>query len=336
MVSPTEPADAAGRAADPAPPGSGGVAGPAGADPEGRVARTRRRATDAARRAVEVAEGARTRSRLVDLMWSTGERDRRAVGSVLAGAVAFRVFVYLLPLVLAVLTLLGILTGLDNDTATEVSQGLGLGAYVVDSIDTASEQAHRSLWILVPLSLWAVYTAGAAAARVLHAVHVLAWDLPRARRPSSAARAAGAFALAVGALASMGLMQWARAYSPGLGLGTALLGVVPFAVLWFAASWVLPHDRRAPWIALVPGALLVGTGVWLIHLVSVYFLARRVDKASELYGSLGVAATLLAWLYLIGRLMVASAMLNATLWAHRGRLPWVRGDVTPGRSDPSG
>ncbi|HKY66943.1 MAG TPA: hypothetical protein VJM49_11255 [Acidimicrobiales bacterium] len=33
-----------------------------------------------------------------DLVWTAGERDRRVVGSVLAGAVAFRLFVYLLPL----------------------------------------------------------------------------------------------------------------------------------------------------------------------------------------------------------------------------------------------
>jgi uncharacterized BrkB/YihY/UPF0761 family membrane protein len=48
--------------------------------------------------------------------------------------------------------------------------------------------------------------------------------------------------------------------------------------------------------------------------VSVYILARRVASASELYGSLGVAAALLLWLYLLGRLVVAAAMLNATLW----------------------
>ena len=69
--------------------------------------------------------------------------------------------------------------------------------------------------------------------------------------------------------------------------------------------------------ALLPGALMVGSGLWLAQLFSVYVLAHRIDKASELYGSLGVAAALLAWLYLLGRLMVASAMLSATLWERR-------------------
>jgi len=36
-----------------------------------------------------------------------------------------------------------------------------------------------------------------------------------------------------------------------------------------------------------------------------------------LYGSLGVAAALLAWVYLLGRLMGASALPKATLWERR-------------------
>ena len=41
---------------------------------------------------------------------------------------------------------------------------------------------------------------------------------------------------------------------------------------------------------------------------------------SELYGALGAAASVLLWLYLIGRLVVGSAVLNATLW-ERNRSP---------------
>jgi membrane protein len=59
--------------------------------------------------------------------------------------------------------------------------------------------------------------------------------------------------------------------------------------------------------------------VWVAQLLSVYYLAHRVQRASELYGSLGTAAAILAWLYVVARLMVASAMLNAALWERRTR-----------------
>ena len=48
--------------------------------------------------------------------------------------------------------------------------------------------------------------------------------------------------------------------------------------------------------------------------MTVFYLSEEVTKSSALYGGLGAAATILLWLYLIGRLMVGSAVLNATLW----------------------
>jgi uncharacterized BrkB/YihY/UPF0761 family membrane protein len=64
----------------------------------------------------------------------------------------------------------------------------------------------------------------------------------------------------------------------------------------------------------VPGALVVGVGTQLLHLLTVYYLSGRLESASELYGGLGTAATVLLGLYLIGRLVVAAALANAVLW----------------------
>ena len=56
----------------------------------------------------------------------------------------------------------------------------------------------------------------------------------------------------------------------------------------------------------------------MIHLGTVLFIAGRIERASETYGSLGVAFTLLFWLFVVSRVIVASAMLNAAL-AHERR-----------------
>ena len=88
---------------------------------------------------------------------------------------------------------------------------------------------------------------------------------------------------------------------------------------WWLASWLLPHGDAPP-VALVPGALLFAIAVQVMHLVTVLYLSRKLSSASELYGDLGGAATLLLWLYLISRLMVAAAMLNAAMWVrHQNR-----------------
>jgi uncharacterized BrkB/YihY/UPF0761 family membrane protein len=280
--------------------------------------RLRRRAAALVEQGRNTLDGARRRSRAVDVAVLTYERDRRAVGSVLAGAVAFRLFVYLLPLFLAVLTLAGVLAGISRDSPRELGEHLGMSAYVVDSVETGVEQSRRSVWVLVPLALWAVYTAGLGAAKVVWAVHALAWNQPVGRRRQGPATATVTFLVAAATFGLVAVMQAVRDSSPGLGLGSALLGAVPFVALWWLVSRLLPHDPRAPWTALVPGALLVGGFLWITHLTSAYWIAYKVQHASELYGSLGVAAGILAFLYLSGRLLVASAMLNATLWEHRG------------------
>ena len=274
------------------------------------------------------AEAARERWTAVDTLFDTRDRDRRVVGNVLAGAVAFRLFVYLLPMGLAVVTVLGIATGLDADAPSDVGNRVGLSRYVIDSVATASRDSRRSLWVLVPLTLWAVYTGGVGAAKVLRAAHALAWDQPveRLRRPALAALVAFAAALTV--VASVGVLQALREESAGLGLGFVAAEVALLVGLALAIDVALPHHPEARAVDLLPGALLVGVGAWLLHVASAYYLAHRIATASELYGSLGVAAALLAWLFVLGRLLVASAILNATLWQRHH--PPAPGPPTPG------
>jgi uncharacterized BrkB/YihY/UPF0761 family membrane protein len=269
--------------------------------------------------ATETAESARRRYTAVDAAFAALERDRRTVGNVLAGAVAFRLFVFLLPLFLVVISILGIVSSVDAGAAGEVGDDLGMSSYLVDSVDDAAEESQRALWVLVPLALWATYTAGVGTVKVLRAIHALAWGQPieRLRRRWVAAVASFGFALALAAVAA--LTQAIRERSDLAGWAFVLLQLVFLTALWWGVSRTLPHDPGAGWLALLPGAVLVGFGAWALHVASVYVLARRVAKASDLYGSLGVAAALLRWLYLLGRLVVAAALLNATLWERRAK-----------------
>jgi uncharacterized BrkB/YihY/UPF0761 family membrane protein len=78
---------------------------------------------------------------------------------------------------------------------------------------------------------------------------------------------------------------------------------------------LLPHGD-ASWRALLPGAGVIAVGHAALQVATVYYFAPKLTRAPALYGSLGSAATLLLWLFLVARLIVASAFLNATLW-HR-------------------
>jgi len=260
-----------------------------------------------------MATSARRRYRGVETAFSTYDRDKRAVGNVLAGAVAFRLFVYLLPLALAIVTLLGIIAGFSPNEPQRLTQSAGLGHTVIDSVATATAASKKSLWALIPLSLYALYSGGTGVLKVLRAVHAVAWGEPVTKVKGGVRAAFTLFLVAAGLIAVVVLLQWIRKQSGGIGLVAVLATTVVIAGAWLLASRALPHGD-APWRALLPGAILVGVGLEILHLVSTYYLGNKIESASEMYGSLGAAAAIIAWLYLIGRLMVASAMLNASAW----------------------
>ena len=95
------------------------------------------------------------------------------------------------------------------------------------------------------------------------------------------------------------------------------VGVVYFLV-WMRISSVLPR-RDVPARALVPGAVLVAVGLQGLHLFTVYYLSDRAERATSLYGAIGAALTLLLWLFIISRLLVAGAVLNAELSQRQAR-----------------
>ena len=112
-------------------------------------------------------------------------------------------------------------------------------------------------------------------------------------------------------------------------LSLAALGLV-LAAIWLGMSLRLPH-AGAPWTALIPGAILYGVGLLAVRAFDKYLLELLHDQRRSSYGTLGTASAILLSLFLIGRLVVASAVINATLAARRARrsekLPAVGADV---------
>ena len=72
---------------------------------------------------------------------------------------------------------------------------------------------------------------------------------------------------------------------------------------------------------MIPGALLMTVAWLLIRLATVVYFTWRLDKASELYGGLGMAAVFLAWLYIISRCSGRLHLAERDDLAARTRLP---------------
>jgi uncharacterized BrkB/YihY/UPF0761 family membrane protein len=62
---------------------------------------------------------------------------------------------------------------------------------------------------------------------------------------------------------------------------------------------------------------MVALGVEILHVVIAYAITPWAIAKQGTYGALGAGAALLTALFLISRLVVASAVVNATLWERR-------------------
>ncbi len=236
------------------------------------------------------------------------ERNRRVAASVLAGGVAYRLFLWLLPFGL----LVGGLLGLGNaDGIEQAVDGGGLPAAVVDAIGDISRAGDtNSFWLLL-VGVWLLLWAGYTGAKALQLIHALVWNEPPPRtRPLKSSLVFSATCVAF--LAVVSLTWWIRDETELEQLLIAAVMVVPLAALWLWVSMLLPHGR-ATWRTLLPGALFTAIGFQVLHGCVVYFLGDQLETSTSLYGVLGIVTTVLFFMYLVGRIVVISPVLNSSL-----------------------
>jgi uncharacterized BrkB/YihY/UPF0761 family membrane protein len=285
-----------------------------------RLERTQLRAAALQTRAkhlAEQAEAKRAHHESLDVVYKAVDRDGEVAGGIIAGALAYRLFIWLLPFVLVLVAGLGLTSAAASKSPTEAARSLGLAGLVSNSIASSAEDSARwyALLVGIPITVFATRSV----LRVLIGAHRLVWTDLRAAAPRPTARQTlrllGLILCFFGFTALAGA---ARAASVGLGVLVSLVLLVPYAGFWLLVSIRLPH-RNADWVSLIPGALLFGVGIEVLQLVAAYVVAPMSLSKQGTYGALGIAAGLLVGLFLVSRLMVGSAVLNATLWEGKAR-----------------
>lgn len=267
-----------------------------------------------ARSAGERAERLRGRHGSVDLSMAVAERDFSIGGGLLAGALAYRLFVLLLPTALLLVSGLGLYADASDESTSKVAKDAGLHGLVASQV--ASSASSRAAWIIFLLTLPAFAYALAKLYRAVAVTHAIAWHgTGRGVRTTWRGVVVLGLALAL-TLLSAELAGWARR-SGGVGGVAALVAYLTIVgIAWLFVSVRLPHGD-ATWHALLPGAFLVGVGLLSVNAFNVYVTARMVENQANTYGVLGIAAALLFSLVLVGRVVVVSAELNASLAERR-------------------
>jgi uncharacterized BrkB/YihY/UPF0761 family membrane protein len=244
-------------------------------------------------------------------------RDREIAGGVLGGGLAYRFFFWALSW--SVLTAGGLGFASRSGNLSEAVEDAGLGESSANAVATAGQQAESGrVWLLI-VGVWLVLWFSWGLLRALWLTHGAAWRI----RPPSITNGPKAYAVVLAApfviVAGSAGAGWVRAnVDPSAGLMVTLLVSACFGVAWWWVSWKLPSPD-VPWTAFLPGAILMGAGFTALHVFTVYFLSEKLANSSELYGALGLAATMLFYLFCIGRGVIWAAELNAVVWDVRHR-----------------
>jgi len=255
-------------------------------------------------------EAARPRHATVDLGFRLFERDSSIGGGLLAGALAYRLFVLLLPTALLFVSGLGLYAGAADKSTGEAAREAGLHGVVASQVASSSSSDAR--WLVFLLMVPAVIYATATLYRALAIVHAIVWH-GSGRGARATSRGIGLlFGALLATLAAAQIVGWIRRHDQLGGLAALAVYLVLAGGAWLLVSLELPHgDVR--WPSLLPGAALVGAGLLFVNVFNVYVTTRLVEGRADTYGALGIATALLLSLVIVGRLMVVSAELNALL-----------------------
>jgi membrane protein len=249
--------------------------------------------------------------------WRTLRRDSSIGGGVLGAALAYRLFIWLLPLALVLVIGLGWTTG----DPTRVVRNAGLTGFIANSVATSSDHPGGLGAVVAFVAVLVVFLYQTfALLQAVRAVTALAWGLP-VQPLSRPARSTFLFLLWILALVAVtaAATPFRTALAYPWDLVSALAVCLALPALYFAlARWLLPHPA-VHWSRLIPGSILFGIAIAFIGLFNSLILFPWLQQRQATYGVLGLAAGLLFGLFLLGRTFEVAAALNATRAADRRR-----------------
>jgi hypothetical protein len=250
----------------------------------------------------------------VDIGFAMIERDSSIGGGLLAGALAYRLFVLLLPTALLLVSGLGLYAGAVDESPGRVARDAGLHGLIASQVAATATSGTRWLIFLamIPVLAYALVKTY----RAVAIVHSIIWE-GTGRGVRLRPRALGLMAAGlVLNLVAAWITGWFRRRNEYAGLGSVAAYLILVGGAWLVITRELPH-RDARWTALLPGAAVFGVGLLGVNVFNLYVTTRAVEGNANTYGALGIAAAILFSLVLVGRLMVLSAELNELLYTRR-------------------
>jgi YihY family inner membrane protein len=256
----------------------------------------------------------------------------------LAGQISYAAFLAVFPMLLVLLTLVGVFLHGHRALQDEIINA-ALRQFPVLGTDVRAnihQLSASNVVVVVVGTLWLLYGA-TKLSRASQVMMASVWDIDRDDLPDFwhwIPRAAGFLVvlgvgfIAGGALAGLGAFGRLGVFSTWIGFMLSL--VVNVLMYWggFAIVVHIPRNERAVW----PGAVIAGAGWTLLQFGGALLVSHQLRHLTTLYGTFATVLGLIWWIALGAVITVYAAEANVVLTRHL----WPRSLRRPRRPDGVG
>lgn len=266
-------------------------------------------------------EARRSTSHLIDAGFHAYESNRRVPASLLAGALAARLVIYVIPFMVLAVVATGLYSDASNSDPVDVAREAGMAGLLAEAVEDSAEASKGfkalTLTSMALVTIWAADSL----AKLVRRIHGLVWATPMRRPRRRWMLPVAVIGLSVAGLLGSRTGMDAQAWTAAIRTGELLLEFAVLSGVWLFVSSRLPHDPAVEsWRNLIPGAVLVGVGIIGMKAAMVVYFAPRAVALIERYDEVATAVVLITWGYWIAFILVFGAGLNAALFRSQQRM----------------
>jgi YihY family inner membrane protein len=251
----------------------------------------------------------------------------------LAALIAYYGFLSLFPLMLVLVTVLGLFLRNNPDLQDTIRTSALANFPVIGEQISSNVHSLRGSGLALGIGLALALWAGLGIMKVLQTAMNAVWNVPYRHRPNFWISLLRAFLM----LLVLGVVTIASAAagSVGAGSGNWLLGIVGVVMslalnlILFLLAFRILTTEDVTWGDVFPGAVVAAVAWTVLQAVGGYIVSHQLQGASDTYGTFAIVIGLLAWIYLGAQVTLFAAEVNVV----RKRRLWPRAIVQPPLTD---